>query len=629
MAMTRKGLLSRRTQCLLMAVGVVACCYALCFAFSGMIYLTNDDMLIQAALSGMRTGTPYLTSYFVNVLITVPIALLYGALPSVQWWYVYGQALMAIGMVLVNYAVNYVVSERTPPERALALAATAAFDAAWFIYPVSKLGFTIVPGVLGAGVVAFMLADERARTIPGRIACIFLAILALAHREESGLVVLCYVFLALFATSVLDEQTDVLAGLRRCIPTACVIAGIAAVVVIGNHVVQAQVNGEDFEAYNNARSALLDYPHDSYEENPELYEAVDWDEDLYRLAMNWCLMDERVNTQNLTYLANNGHVQTGIATMGSQWEVLLEHAVAPFVLLTWIGLTLLALPFLLATHKYRACVLWLLNTTGTIGVVLLQVYLGRILYRTVMVALVPSMAFDFVLVASVCQGLERRAVLSAYLVLSMIGGIPAAWAGAKAGFDKEWIAERQQYAQKIEALQQYAATHKDNVYIQGPGIASSTNPWKVYPNVEDRPTNVIIWGGSEFNSHLFKTRVALNGLPNFDGSVFGRENVYLVSGSDLEEIATDEDQDSIAMRFLRWQHNRYGAVAFTDEEQVCPGVNVIKVSYEDVEGLHFELEDGQLRRVDSDENDDDAEERDDQEGEDSSGEDDQDSAEDQ
>lgn len=49
-----------------------------------------------------------------------------------------------------------------------------------------------------------------------------------------------------------------------------------------------------FNQINAVRSAYMDYPHDSYQDNPELYELAGWDEPLSTVVDMWYFMDERV-----------------------------------------------------------------------------------------------------------------------------------------------------------------------------------------------------------------------------------------------------------------------------------------------------------------------------------------------
>ena len=73
-------------------------------------------------------------------------------------------------------------------------------------------------------------------------------------------------------------------------------------------------NPEGFVAYDEARSSYMDYPHDSYQSNPALYEQAGWDETLAALTSNWFYMDERVTTEAFTTISSGSAFAQSTAT---------------------------------------------------------------------------------------------------------------------------------------------------------------------------------------------------------------------------------------------------------------------------------------------------------------------------
>ena len=51
----------------------------------------------------------------------------------------------------------------------------------------------------------------------------------------------------------------------------------AAVLVLVNRIGLTYLHGNGFLAFDTARWKLLDYPVDSYAQNPALYESIGWD----------------------------------------------------------------------------------------------------------------------------------------------------------------------------------------------------------------------------------------------------------------------------------------------------------------------------------------------------------------
>ncbi|MDO4797839.1 MAG: hypothetical protein Q4A01_07450 [Coriobacteriales bacterium] len=564
---------------LLSALVCVAGIYAVCVLKSGMTYLTNDDMSIQTTLSGVKSGEPYAFVPFVNVLVTAPLAALYAIAPSVQWWFAYSHALVVVGLVLMHGALLWAAHGRGRLAFVGMLLALLAADAALVVYPITKMGFTLVPGFVGAGLAAWIVCRRRAWSVPSTVLGLALYVLAVAHREESGIIVLCYLALALFSSRKLAQKRVAMReALRGTVVPVCVLVGVALVLVLGNKFVQRQVNGAEYEAYNDARSALLDYPHDTYDENPQLYQAVGWDGDLYQLVSDWCLMDECVTTHNLEYLSQNSRKQTGFATMGEQWDTLMEHAVAKYCLLAWAVIMVATTVLLLLSQRPAAAWLNVANVVGTLLLWGLQLYTGRILYRTVMVSILPSVAFALGLVLRVSYDPARRRVAVACVAAALLAMVPSMARSVSVSFDQERIQSRLDAAQRVETINDYAMAHPDLVFIQGSNIEGSTSPRRTYPG--ERPTNILKWGGSDYNSALHFLRIRRNGLDGLSGEVFSNDRVRFVCGTSLDQMDVQNGQDSLST-FYRWQRDRYGAVDIVQEDQICPGAYVMRLVFDE------------------------------------------------
>ena len=103
-----------------------------------------------------------------------------------------------------------------------------------------------------------------------------LYILLLAHRRDSGLALLCYIMLA-FLYYCIEEGQKIKKILVKFGVIALSYLSATAIVIGINNAVQNYIDGEDFVEYYYARSAFMDYPHDTFDENPQMYEAKGWD----------------------------------------------------------------------------------------------------------------------------------------------------------------------------------------------------------------------------------------------------------------------------------------------------------------------------------------------------------------
>lgn len=548
---------------------------------SGMMYLTNDDTSIQETLSGMRLGEPFPLSWFVNVLATAPIAFLYKLFPGVQWWFCYSHALMVIGMFLANYCL-ILSSHKTPIiMRLVAVLLAIAFDLAFILYPITKIAFTIVPSVLGAGVVSLVLLTGERRALGHWIACVLLFVLLLAHREESGLIVLCYVLLALLAGfAIAPHKHSVVRFLTHVLVPSCALLLLAVAVIWGNRVIQDNANGQDYRAFNDARSSFIDYEHDGYDKNQEAYNHVGWNGDLYMLVSNWCFMDEHVNTRSFEYVCEHQVTQRDWASVAEhEWGQLLSHPLAGTILIAWVTVSVGACLAMLIGRRWAPLGMHVLNMLGTIAIIALQLLLGRVLYRTVVVAIIPSTALGLMLSYMAFRGERWPWALVAFCAFSLVMLGLGAQESIRIAFDKSNINPLLESASQVEELQEYAIAHPGIVYIKGPSVPSSTSPRKIY--LSDQPTNVLSWGGSEFGSNASRKRVLLNGLDSYTGDVFSREDVRLVSGIPLQDISSSLDGTDTLSSFLRWQRDAYGAKGVIQLTSPTKGVYILRMIYDD------------------------------------------------
>jgi len=73
--------------------------------------------------------------------------------------------------------------------------------------------------------------------------------------------------------------------------------------------------GEEWQSYSSARSAFMDFEKDSYQDNPELYEAVGWNEDTFEFATNWVFLSDEITEDAFRYITDNSETSPDNASM--------------------------------------------------------------------------------------------------------------------------------------------------------------------------------------------------------------------------------------------------------------------------------------------------------------------------
>ncbi len=62
---------------------------------------------------------------------------------------------------------------------------------------------------------------------------------------------------------------------------------------------KSSVEWQEYYKYNKYRVSFWDYEHETYEDNPELFDKIGWSEEFYQLSENMYFMDKRFNKENL------------------------------------------------------------------------------------------------------------------------------------------------------------------------------------------------------------------------------------------------------------------------------------------------------------------------------------------
>ena len=559
-------------------------CFLLCLKFGGMFYLQNDDTSIQNTLSGYTAGEPFPVHPFIGVWLGQLISRLYLLEPHVQWWYVYSQTLMMLSVFAIDFSI-LAIAKKEKFSLPLAFLSAAFINAEFLLYPIANLSFTIVPAVCGTAVALCLIRKQGQKLKWWEWLVLFAVfVLLLSHRTKSGELALCFIILALFYYFFSRENKWLKNALCFALSAVFLIAATAGL-VSANRSAQKEVNGEEFVEFNSARSAYMDYPHDTFSENPEIFEAVGWDAKLYQLVKGWCFMDERVNAESFRYLvehSRNKAEAVSLRTMWHRWNKLQSDPMNVSNEIVWAIVALTAFWGIVLNWDTLTAITYLFNVAGAGILVLYQLYTGRIVYRSYVIVLIPSALINLILLmkcraAAVKKG--RREKLSYILaVLMILLSLPWTVNALHSTFDAKTISLMRKQAELDRTVCEYAIEHSGNVYIKKAGVSSSINPANLYP--DEKPTNLLGWGGAEFNSRSNKLRLQRNGLTELTGEVFRRDNAFFISNDDLRGAAGELPVNNDLTVFYLWLQEGYGASGIVQEEDICPGVFVYRFVFE-------------------------------------------------
>lgn len=520
----------------LLAALLTLAALAVLLPFCDITYLNNDDANIARALSGAQTGTPYPTHPFIHFVLGVCVSACYRVLPAVPWWTVFQLAFLFFGMTAAGACLLTLCGRRGVR---MCIPCAVWVFAVWALYgyAVCQITFTLTSAVLGAAGVALFLTmepGERGWTLDAALG-VLCAVLCFFVRNSGGRAMLPFWGLALVyraAEAWLRKERRVAA---RQLGTLAVLAAAAVLTLAGYRYGFVRWNAEAYPAFDDVRSRYLDYPVDSYAENPALYASAGWDGTLASLADNWFFMDARVNAESL------GKITSGSAAQNRPAIEKLRGAIEAGVTLArgngqmlYILTAFLAV-LLAAAYRFRRRADWPAFAATVCfggGAFLMCLYLGysgRFLLRTFEMLAYP--AFCGMLLCAVRVGapgeprIVSRAAKLCWRAAAALSAMLLLWGTGNA---VRFLTARDASAEvaQIRTLKAYAAAHPENLYIRD---TSASDDIDAFPAAGILTVNLLDWGGTGMYTGAQQEQLRQNGLESLDMSAFAKENTYFVT----------------------------------------------------------------------------------------------------
>lgn len=563
----------------LIALLTTAVCFLIAALSSTLSYMTNDDAGIQSLLSGNVTGEPYITHQFINIILGAFISFLYKLLPQIQWWYVYSLLLLAVGIFMLHFCIIKICKDKKISLK-VAILVIAVVDVSFMVYSIANVSFTTVPAVLGTGLVALLFASdnvENKRTLKW-IGCIVVIgyVLLLIHRSASAYALICYILLGVLWNFTGRYKVDRKLVLR--FGTVCMFFVLLTGCVTGlNKIADEKINGTEFIQYNAARARYMDYGHDSYAENPELYEEAGWSEELYRLVGNWYFMDEAVTTENFNYLSENSKVKSSItASSKTVLMTALKNTGCQAIICLWIVSIFFVILSVTICFNVRKLYFICMNNLGSILLLLYQLLKGRMLYRSLFVVLLPAVVINCILIMNHYQMKKKEEQI--FKVLLFLGLLCCSSLILDYTFDPVRNAYKENVMEKSRKTEQYVLAHPDNTYLYAPFVYNNISPWSVYTG--KGLSNMIPWGGSAYHSDNYNRRLELNNIDDLSGEVVKRDNIYLLFN---ENIMGEQPADKAVLPvcFYLYLQENFDAKGFVMEEDIEQMVYVYRFVFDD------------------------------------------------
>lgn len=563
----------------LIALLTTAVCFLIAALSSTLSYMTNDDAGIQSLLSGNVTGEPYITHQFINIILGAFISFLYKLLPQIQWWYVYSLLLLAAGIFMLHFCIIKICKDKKISLKT-AILVIAVVDISFMVYSIANVSFTTVPAVLGTGLVALLFASDNVKNkrMLKWIGCIVVIgyVLLLIHRSASAYALICYILLGVLWNFTGRYKVDRKLVVR--FGTVCMFFVLLTGCITGlNKIADEKINGTEFIQYNAARARYKDYGHDSYAENPELYEEAGWSEELYSLVERWYFMDDAVTTENFNYLSENSKVKSSItASSKAALMTALKDTDCQAIICLWIVSIFFVILSVTICFNVRKLYFICMNNMGSILLLVYQLLKGRMLYRSLFVVLLPAVVINCILIINHYRMKTKEDRI--FKILLFLGLLCCSSLVLDYTFDPIENANKEKIMEKSRKTEEYVLAHPDNTYIYAPSVYNNISPWSVYTG--KGLSNMIPWGGSAYHSDNYNRRLELNSIDDLSGEVVKRDNVYLLFN---ENIMGEQPADKAVLPvcFYLYLQENFDAKGFVMEEDIEQMVYVYRFVFDD------------------------------------------------
>lgn len=343
-------------------VAVLTECISLLLIPSG--YITVDDTVVEAVLSGAMSGEPSPYISFVNYVLCATVSGLYRILPQVHWWPSVHVGILCCSFMAISWAAIAVVRTWRPQATWWQELLTALLVCVGiFACAASYMQFTVtaaipfVAAMLVSGCYALPVVRDTGRNLCVRVVVVVGAVLGFAMRWQSG--ALGFAFWAMVVLCMcLARRGNAHERIRR-VARPLALFGVTAVLSASLFIAHkiAWSTPELSECYQNlvAYSAFTDKPQVPYEEGKEFYSSLGWDEDLYYLSrFRWFTMDERINPETLKPFLDVDHDVVGrfLSDPLGCLEINLNSMKYPYMISVFTAFAVIAVAFCAASRTF-------------------------------------------------------------------------------------------------------------------------------------------------------------------------------------------------------------------------------------------------------------------------------------
>lgn len=550
------------------SIGTVALILCLLWIFIPIFFYSNDDAGIMYTLSGQDYIYPIGEHPYTMPMFAHSISFLYKCFPFINWY-----TLLHFVTLFLSWAIIFKAMLDCGFHAGVSIFRIYAYFVFVFsmfgFFPCVMFSFTMTSALAGTSACVLWLTDspdENDHYILKELFCLILMFLCFNWRFSTGLCILTFYGLSVIVRSYRLWKSDQKKKLKAQV------AGVAALfLVLGlsyslrYYEMNISDNKKMWE-FNSARASYLDYPSESYTENPKKYESLGISSNLANLMNGWYCLDDRITTEN--YLKLSISNETDPSSAFSKWINEPLHIWLTFFesstiyiklsMIILVSVFIFAVWFFIKEKKLTVNGFTFLCTF--VGTIILMYYLGingRVRYHAYEVIAIPAAIFSCISLLKACKPLthKKEAIILSVIFLAGGGAICCNLLETDYSSKKNFtIWEREIY--------QYASSRKDNYFIYDYTCINRINPFafgSVY-----RTHNLISLGANPYDVRM-KLIASENETERITGKDFLRENFYFL---------TTKDNPTYEF-ILNYLLKDYGASGMEIVGQICDGQVVI------------------------------------------------------
>lgn len=507
------------------------------------VFMTIDDPRIRFVLDGSASGQPCGNYLFCNVILGTVIAALYQMFPGTNVYAAYQLLCIGFASAAIGKTV-YKICFRKKKQVCTAVSLHVAVYLTWCISATILMHFEVTASIVGTASAVFLLGIDACDSklcqrvdLAVSAGCLFMTLLI----SKSNFYVSCCELLVAGVYQLLQaRQTHCRKVMKRLAAVFLPLAAFGILLAFGcSHRAKDAQQWKDYLAYDDYRVSFWDYPHISYDENPQLYASVGWTGKFYDLVdKKMYFIDPKFQKDSLSRIVepfswiSPMHADQMMQNAKMSVSSLLQDE--PMVKVQGVLAELLCLlvivVFLRDTKEQKHVPVYGSVLCCCVGTFLLLVFLavrGRFPLRAWLSCMIPFGAIMLIQLLRLC----KTEIVDAgknfkYTILAAVCCFAFLHAFEN-GIDAKY-AYRIRFNKKTNAVEDYCSLRQENIYVYDPYAIQDYRAFVRNGNKE-KPVNMLIWGSSYITTPVFYDQLQYHGYEEFTTENLFDQQVYIVA----------------------------------------------------------------------------------------------------